>query len=364
MDEPWRDSVQRSTSFNFMSEWELRDWGNVVFSFLCIAGGIWVFRNPLSGARTKAGKEADCRRASFVMVAGLVGVAAVLGTLAAELLPYALPIQGQPYRALWILKVLQAPLGFLLADRLLRSGNLAVSLLGLVPLGFLLSSGPTSLWQMEWTWPLYVLPVAVLANRGLAAQPRRADWLIRSVAVSLALGEMIWCVYREAVTVLGIDVLFQIHDAFGIVYLLLFNVGVMPWLLLFLAAAAWFLRGESSPRRFALASLALALIVQTAHFAVPNVGAVRERGTHYLSDLLFARDFVWRQQPRGGKTPTVYSPFGKVELVWLDMGMNSYFDWCQNSGVIFRRQTALEGQRRAVLVGPFEMDATAGKRTS
>ena len=349
MDETWRDAVLRPTPFNFASEWELGDWSNILFCFVGIAGAVWIL-----GHSVRESQE-DRRRIAFLVVVGLVGIVAILGTIVAENLPYALPFQGQPYRALWILKLLQAPLCFLLADRLLRSRNLALSLFAFAPLVFLLNSGLPRMWHLRGALILYFLPFAVLIIRGLGRRPRRSDWLIRCLAVSLALGEIAWCAYRESVTLDGLSVLLEIHDTFALAHLVLFNVGIIPWMLLLLGTAAWFLCRGGSPRSLGLASLAICLLMQTAFFAIPHTAFVREHGTRHLQDLLFARDFVRQQQTHAGNTPTIYSPFGRIEQVWLEMKMNSYFDWCQTSGVIFHRQTALEGHRRALIVSPFEI---------
>ena len=313
-----RDTVLSCTPFVFMSEWELRDWGNVLFSFVCIAGGVWILCFPAQ-TLTPSWEKDDHRRAAFVIVTGLVGIAAVLGTLLVEHLPYALPFQGQPYRALWILKVLQAPLCLLIADRLFRSGYTAAALLAFLLLGRLFGSGPDHVIGYEWACTLVFWPYTITSIRGLARQPRRPDWFLPSLAVALVLAEFAWCVFRVVAMFRGLSTQLQVYDASTVANVLLLNVGVIPWMLLFFAAITGLPRRPGSLRSLGLAGFAVFLLVQTAFFSIPNVPSVRENGTHYLRDLLFARDFIRQQPMSAGKTPTIYAPFGRVELVWLDM---------------------------------------------
>src|SRR5207249_3889004 len=88
----------------------------------------------------------------------------------------------------------------------------------------------------------------------------------------------------------------------------------------------------------------------------PNLPAFRANHTRDIPAMLFARDFIHHRHPEAGRRLTVYSQFGRVEYVWIELKANSYFDWWQAGGFIFRRQTAVEGQRRAHVVGPFEVE--------
>ena len=53
--------------------------------------------------------------------------------------------------------------------------------------------------------------------------------------------------------------------------------------------------------------------------------------------------------------PTVYCNLGCLDYVWLDLHSKSYFDWWQAGNFMFRREMAMEGRRRAALVGPCEI---------
>ena len=99
--------VRDASAYNFPSEWGMPDWLNVAMS--------------LAGAYLGDGNAAPwgdhARRRRFLQVSVAVGIAGILGTALGAELPYALLFQGQPYRALWILKALQVPLGFWLIRR-------------------------------------------------------------------------------------------------------------------------------------------------------------------------------------------------------------------------------------------------------
>src|SRR5262249_50073705 len=90
-------------------------------------------------------------------------------------------------------------------------------------------------------------------------------------------------------------------------------------------------------------------------FTVPLTDYVRRNHTRHLPDIAFARDHVQRGRGRAAGLPTVYSPYGRIEFVWLELPAKCYFDWWQAGGVMFNRQTAIEGQRRALVVAPFEI---------
>lgn len=100
--------------------------------------------------------------------------------------------------------------------------------------------------------------------------------------------------------------------------------------------------------------LGLFLVVNLFFFVGPHLNCVQEHDNGDLADILFTRSFLQQHSERGGR-PTIYSPYGKVEYVWLELHANSYFDVLQTAGFMFQRQTALEGQRRAPLVRPFEV---------
>jgi hypothetical protein len=97
--------------------------------------------------------------------------------------------------------------------------------------------------------------------------------------------------------------------------------------------------------------------VQMLFFAFPETEFYQTHCTHYRADLRRIHEIVHRDHDRTstGGLPTVYSNLGCLDYVWLDLHSKSYLDWWQAGNFMFRRQMAVEGRRRARLVGPFEI---------
>jgi hypothetical protein len=309
MDDAWRDAVLRATPFNFVSEWAVPDWINVLLCGVGLAAGVALnFRQ-------------DPRRACFNTIVFLVGVAAVLGTLLAGALPYALPLQGQPYRALWILKVLQIPLCFVLADRLWRSDSALRQVFALALLAFFVI---TSALPVEWCLPLFFLPVLVVYFRGLERQPRRPDWVMCSVVTSVVLGEFVWALFKEGLCLQHRAELLVQRDHYDLILILIGTVGLLPWVALFVGLLAGLARLGVGQRSLALGCLGVFLAASLFFFLFPRTHFIRDSKTGDLADILFVRDFLGRQSPPAGSHPTFYSAYGKAKLVWLELKADSY----------------------------------------
>ena len=72
------------------------------------------------------------------------------------------------------------------------------------------------------------------------------------------------------------------------------------------------------------------------------------------ANVEFVRRFVHDHAPNGDRAPSVYWPMDP-NLVWFDIPARSFYSWPQTAGVAFSRGTAVEGQRRALLVRKFEI---------
>src|SRR5262249_1324338 len=143
----------------------------------------------------------DPRRCRFLLVAAIVGTLGLVGTILGSVLPYALLFQSQPYRVLWILKVMQAPLALEVARRIWRIptwGPLPASLL----LGFF---GVTNGLTIEFCFPICVFALAAFGLRGISAEPVHRDWLPRSCAAGLMLGFVGWALYKIVLVIVFRD---------------------------------------------------------------------------------------------------------------------------------------------------------------
>jgi hypothetical protein len=335
MDDVWLNDIHSVTSYVFLSEWEPRDWVNVVVMAISLAYGI----------------HAIPTQTRLFVTLGLLGLAAIVGTAMGNHLPYALLVQGQPYRSLWLLKVLQVPLCFILIDRLWRSDAIWKRALAMVLAAFFASTGPPLL---EWTQPLYFLPF-LLFFRGVMDRPRRPDWIDRAVAASMVMGQFAWMLGKEKLCCENRAGFLTFVDSFEFVHIVVDNFGVLPWILVIIGLLLAFRRFNAGDRNLAAVCLGIGLAVQLAFFVLPNTDCMRTYGSCYLPDVEFARDFISRQPATRDRPIAVYCAYGKVEYVWLELRANCYFDMGQTSGFIFNRQTAMEGKRRAWLVEPFEM---------
>jgi hypothetical protein len=337
MDPQWRELVRQATSFNFPVEWPLADWFNLFLCFVMPIGAlVFLFRE-------------DSRRARFVLALTVVAGLCIAGNLIVSELPYALLIQGQLYRSLWLLKLVQAPLGFWLAGRLWQVHETRGPLWALAVLG---SFGITNGLVLEYVLPLFFFAFMVVGFRRLDPVPHRRGWLWQSLAASMVLGCVGWAIYKIVLNIVNRDQIFEIFDLFEFLYSLVDNVGPVCWLLLVLALLVRF--RPRFERRFQPAGLAVYALVSLAAFLLPGTAFYQENFSQHHADLDFVRRFV--RQQAGRDKPTIYCALGQARFIWQDLKANCYFDGVQLSGIIFNRPTAVEGKRRALLVRAFEFD--------
>jgi len=339
MDAEWRAIVRAASAYNFPGEWQSRDWFGAASSVLVALGSAWALRRE------------DCDKTRFLAIAAFVSVAGLLGTAIASTSPYALLFQAQPYRIMWILAALQAPLGFWLACRLWRQKSPSFRLIAALLFAPIWFSGAQTL---EICFPLLFLPILIVRFRGLDSKPRRADWAATSLVVSLILGCVGWSLYKNGVILANIEDLRDLLDPLEIARLFVDNLGSMVWILL-IAVVAQFLVVGRSPLRVA-GALALALAVQTTYFVVPDLRVYQDHATLYAADLRKMAGFLENSRPTQRSRPTIYCALGRIDYVWVDLRAKSYFDRAQIVGCLFNRETAEEGRRRAVVVRAFEID--------
>jgi hypothetical protein len=341
MDMQWRDMVRDASAYNFPDEWTRADWSNLA---VCLAVIVWS-----AVAFPQMGKQRR-RLLCVTLVVGIVGVCAT--ALAADL-PYALLFQGQPYRVLWILKVLQVPLGFWLIRRWAASTMLPRQL---TALGLLFYFSLTTFVGVELVVPFFVLPIVLLRAWALEYDLTKNNRWWRLAAVSIIAGACLWAAFKWLLLIVCREQMFERLDALGYSQRLIDHLGAYFWIVL----SAWFAMQLLATRRSTAAvgtALALlALAYQTVLFVIPNAPLYREGHTRFGADIAFARDFLARHRQPGAPLPTVYSDWGRIDYVWVDLHSKSYFDWAQVVGVLFSRQTAAEGRRRAAMVAPFEID--------
>lgn len=340
VDPVWEDAILRSAWYQYPSRWWWSDWANLGISGLLLV--LALLRMPPSPQR------------SFLTAVGLVSVLALLGTVLANALPYALLKQGQPYRALWILALLRYPLAVRQITTWLREGT-PVAQMGAVVLFGCLGS-PLGLFEVD---PRLVL----LFFAGIYVVGRGLGWLSLKwgVAIAAVLAIMSWQTYT-AIRVLidvsaNLDLILDMHEARELLSLLTL-IGPAP------VGIALVILMTCMGRRFAPAVVIGCIAVAGVWFSalefVPRTAEYRTTWGRFRGDGDFIRETL-SQQPLDHPA-TIYSDLGRLDLIWTEWNARSYYDWHQTGGFVFSRDSAMEGMRRASRVCPFELSRVRRQR--
>ncbi len=337
MDDDWHQMIRVAVGYNYPDTWTFKDWLNVAVSLAA----------PIAACFALYGGDPQRRRFfAIVALAGIVGLAA---TLAASFLPYALLFQGQPYRVLWILKVFQVPLGFLLIARWSSEPRGRIAALGLLAFFCI-----THYLAHE----LAIIAIAVALSIGVSRLQEETEpnaWWY-AAARGLALGALGWMAYRwwfllgERATIV---------QQFDFSEWLLFDmISPLFWLVGLSVAAGW-TEKPGTWRAVMGAAAAIAFVTPIALFAFEASPEFRRDHTRLGADVELVRNIV-KESRHESRRPTVYWCTGRTDLVWTDVNASSYFGILQTAGVMFNRQTAEEIDRRVALVARFEMDGQRG----
>jgi hypothetical protein len=341
IDGDWRSVLLDVCYFIRPADWTLRDWLRLAWAAIVL----------VAAARTLTSPARMLLLAVFLTaLVGALGSAVAVGT------DYLLLLQTSPYRTIWLLEFLAGPLAFAWAAALWRERTPAACLLAILVV--LLAT-------CDWAHDklpallafLAVLPIGVVGWRGLARVPRSADWLKRSAVAALVITiglliaydafVVIVCLTLEPAFHVDIHPLQVLKAAPAVVYKL-------PLLAIVMAGIGLLAAGLGAGRRLGIACLLLCLGYQAGITAADHWDWYGER----FSARYGPREFVvrmLRQHAASRQRPlTVYWPVD-VRDVWFEADANSYFNVVQLSGCGFNRGTALEGQRRALLVRRFEL---------
>jgi hypothetical protein len=337
------------------------DWRGVLLD-VCyfIQPGWWSARDWLRVGWTAVVLVAAARAAAppvrAFLLALLVGsLAGLVGSAAAERSDYLLLLQTSPYRVLWLPQLLAAPLAFAWAAALWRRATPGDRLLSLVVVVMATADGSQDVLLAAVPF-LGALAVGAIGWRGLAAAPRRPDWLGRSAVAAFLATVAVLGAYDLCVFLLALTLSPTYHVDVHPVQVLLGAPSVLCKLPLLAAAAGaaccllWLI-GPGRP--FRVACLVLWLGYQGAIAAAGHWPWYEAQ----YSARYASREFVvttLRERSAAGRPVTVYWP-GDVREVWFEAGVNSYFNVVQLSGCGFNRGTALEGRRRGLLVRRFEL---------
>jgi hypothetical protein len=341
MDPEWLEIVRSASAYNFPSEWPTSDWFKVSLGLgVLVSAGLY-----MRG-------ESSCR-ARLLFATVVTGVVGLVVTLVASHVPYRLILQGQPYRALWIVVALHVPLAWWLAARAWREGVrgqvLAVILIGCV--------GVPDFPPVEPAILLIALPLFILVQRGRRTMPRRRDWLVRSLAGTLAVGVLVSATINVSVAVAMAREVLELIDPIDYGRIFLNAFGPLFWLGMVLAGLTAARPRPGGRRLVLLGGILSVFVVHVTAFLVPRIPGYRESEHPYGRDIAYVRTYLDQRSPSEDGRPILYGgAWGHAEYLWFDLGVKSYYDLSQVVGVIFSRQTAIEAARRGAVVRPFELD--------
>jgi hypothetical protein len=338
MDDAWLDEVRIGTVYNFPLLWEPGDWLGLALSLTAVCAGAVALRRE------------QPRLARLLAIVAYVGAGGMLATTLASLAGYRLLFQAQPYRAVWLLAVLQMPVVLLLLARAWRSEREASRL---AAVGLLTPLLLQSWSREELLLPALLLPVCALVTRGLDREPRSRCWLSAALLPSVVLGLLMWGVFRCGLVVHFRERLGQHMNATAVWNLALGCLGPTAWALVALFAVTALSR-QGHMRRPAVVVAVVFVLASVGWFAAETLPAAKARFRRDNQDLEFVGAFLAAHSD--GAKPTVYWCTGEVDRIWLDLRAHSFYDRLQIQGVMFSRRTALEGRRRACVVRQFEVE--------
>lgn len=340
MDDAWRDNVHCVNPYNFPFDWTANDWLRIILSFVVVLTATHILLE--NGA---------VRRLLLTMSA--VAAVGLAGGIVACFLPYALPLQGQPYRCLWPLELALYPLGFLTAHRLWATRHLMARLAALGLLAYLNDTA--------WDSPITLLLLSsaglfgIIVWRGMSVQPRVRDWPVRAAVFALGLALPLWTAIKLGQIVVLRRQLAALLHPIEVLELMTALVDPLCWLTLMMLASGLLLRFGGAGWKFAVGCLSICLASFLIYFVLPNTQFYLERYASHERDERFVAEYL-AKYPASGAAPTVYWPVGKIAYLWLDLLVPSYFHTHQVVGNLFSSGNAAEGRRRAQLTRAFELD--------
>jgi hypothetical protein len=343
MDESWF-SASRSLGWCFASRWRAVDWYWALGSLavLLVALG-WL-----------------SARARVVLVTVFVlGVGGLAATALGEYMRWPLLVQGQGYRALWLVELLAVPSGILAMGRLLdgstRRGRWAALALALF-LGDPLSLYPdTDLW-------ISILPAYLLFSLVWAYVFFRKDSRARGGAIEQGLlagvatiGLLLFLL--TAGTAISSDIT-RTLSPIDAAYVAANLTGRPFYFAVALLLSAGCLRVIRNRRLIPALAALLWIFTSAVCFVAQERPTWRNPFRTEAGEVKFVKKVLLAEGKRaGGRRPDiqVYWP-ERPALIWFDLGLNSYYSFTQVVGAVFSERTAREGRRRAELVKRFEIE--------
>jgi len=347
MDVRWISAIKDINWYCFPSEWRFTDWYRLTG---CVA--IVLF----------ASRWLERRARKIVRIIVCVGLAGTSSTILGEYLGVPLLLQGQGYRAAWVVEALAIPLGVFMINRFV---NGAFKKGKWIALGiFFFIGDPFSLFSdlipmTPDNLPIYALFLSVVA---LFLLHKGDSFNRESVQFAICAGLVAWSV-ALSFTVIAIKIRLGIHSASDPIAVAVESAMMCSRTFLFLISLLYLSGFIAIWRRVAMRGvLALAALTWIALssilFVTRESASYRAHFEPGYSDVDFIAKTIAEKGPKGQgtmKAAQIYWPNHPAQ-VWFQLRSNNYFHFTQLSGAVFSKETCMEGQRRAALVRPFEIE--------
>ncbi len=336
MDATWKQNVQVSNHYAFLQEWTLTDWIKIGTAFAI----------TLTSRNTLRLNESTKRLLDGIVTVATLGI---IGGLIAPWLPYALPLQGQPYRALWLLQFIQIPLGAALL-RAAWADSKPHATSRVILLGSCFAAGAMTLVQtlssFSMLWVLRSRKQLAEKTNGNLPTNQRILFFVAAILLTIPLLAPLIAHWDQIKNVPSpIDLLRFVPPTLGPLYTLLASVLMITWMF-------WQTGGG---RLFCTTATVGCLSLQALFFTGPQWAQSTHwvaRHEHHLTEL---NGFLDQRFKDSDRLPTLYWPQIGLDDIWVTLGSKCFFSKQQTAGNMFNRGTAVEGQRRATLVSPFEL---------
>jgi hypothetical protein len=334
----WFAQVKRRAFTCFPLEWRIVDWFRMIGSIAIILG---CYRWLEPRARTLIG------------IIILTGIAGIISSVSGEYFSCPILIQGQGFRAFWQIQVLAMPLGLFTISRL-SSGSSAfgswVALGVYIFIGnpFFASSDRIYLALIAFQIGLFLCILALYLIKKIdPARGLNLSWLIGSLIIATGL----------ALVVLGGIINNKGNNPMGIAYEVI-HLGRRTFVFMFALWILWvFLSIIQTPKRAFVFSFSIWFSLSLIVFMVEQSSIYKEQLHPGSKDVRFIEDAIDKDIGKSGeslKDRQIYWP-ECPELVWFNLRSNSYYSYSQLAGVVFKKETIIEGTRRAMLAKPFEI---------
>ena len=341
----WKLQISATNPYCFPAFWSWTSWEWLAGTLLI---GVFALASCRSKSHTPPLVANENKRRLLTASLCIATLGTMLACLAPQL-PYALPLQAQPYRNAWILHLLAIPAGIDLARTLWRRQSAPSRIAAFSCGAFLLFMGAPS-------WKLVAVAATLAFTLGhLFQKPAKVGTAVFWSATTV----LTLLLTIVAVGALAKMTLTRGHFLQGAnVWLLGLPAGVMPLLILSVSLLAvyggWQWIGQAVGHRWrqAILGTTLALVLGGSVYLTTTPWCGR-RGPAREQDIAFVTQTVRELSDR--QWPTIHWPNNSAADIWFRVGAQSFLALDQTAGGLFSRATSAEIERRTKLTAVFDV---------